>query len=87
MKKIITESNQILCVVHDKVAENFGAPTLFINENVAKRSFADLLSTDIYKLHSGDYELVKIGLYSSKDGIVSPCNHTILIRGVDIVKE
>lgn len=85
MKKIVVK-NQILCVLYDAISETYGAPTLFINDNVAVRSFVDLLENDIYSKHKADYSLVKIAEYDSKNGAIYPMNAKILMRGAELGK-
>ena len=50
--------------VYDKVAEEAGPPFTAVNDNIARRMFANM---NIPQALKSDYQLVRIGFYDSKD--------------------
>lgn len=73
-----------ICVIYDSVSEKHGSPSTFINVNVAKRSFVDLLDTPPYNAHKGDYSLYEVAFYDEFSGTIYDLNeHRCLLKGSD----
>lgn len=88
MKKSITVENSVVISLFDKVAEVYGSPTTFVNVPVAERSFEDLLKTDMYSGHKGDYAIYQIATFNAKNGDIIPLNKPKLLKdGASYVKD
>lgn len=93
MKKIKDEcsinTNRVsLYCLFDKVAKTFYAPTVFKNDEVAKRAFGELMLSDRYAKSKHDYELYCVGSFNDFNGFVVPLERLNLIcKGSDFVAE
>lgn len=55
--------------VLDRTAQQFGAPMSFVNDDVARRSFADAFTDpeSVFSYHPEDFELHYIGEFDATD--------------------
>ena len=61
--------------IYDIVAETYGEPINFINDNVAKRTFLEgCKEMEQWKNHPEDLQLMKIGEYNTETGYFKPEN-------------
>lgn len=78
----------LLVVMYDKVSDVYSAPYLFLNDASAKRWFSNIYNTKVKPISDNisDYELYKVGEYSTSDGIVKALHKPLLImKGNDIL--
>ncbi len=79
-----------LYAIYDKAAQFFTDPAPFINEALAKRAFADLVSGDgVHHSHPDDFDFYLVGYYDSSNGCMLSFDDVIvpklICRGTDYV--
>lgn len=76
---------KILCCVEDRKAEQFGPVLGYANDADAIRSFVDAVNTprddSMVYLHPDDFDIIRIGVYDTDDGIVVSEVHRRLLTG------
>lgn len=72
-------------VIRDALAEGFGVPFVQSNDYIAVRAFMRLLDDPQSDLHASpkDYQLIKIGTYDFRTGMIQSCDHVIIKNGSD----
>lgn len=76
--------------VRDLKAINYGSPVLAANDDVAMRDFRLAVINSKGSVLSdfrSDYCLMKIATFDSDNGIISPCEHIVVLDGNSIPKE
>lgn len=71
-----------ICVLHDKVADNYSAPIAFANESTAIRYLANIAKKDD---NAKDYDLYKIADYESDTAVLKACDKVLVARGESYV--
>lgn len=75
--------------VYDTKAEVFMSPFFMGTDNTAKRGFADAVNNPEtpFGKHPSDYSLFKIGVWSDRDGEISPTTKESLGNGVEYLNQ
>ncbi len=66
--------------IYDKKALAYGTPFYQVNEQVAARTFKDLVQdrqSQVY-LHPEDYDLYKVSTFNTRTGLVEPIKKEII---------
>lgn len=64
--------NYQLYLIYDKIAEQYGAPFVSLNDATATRSFnAQIVSNSLAE--PSDFELYNCGIFSTDNGSIVPC--------------
>lgn len=78
--------NQVsnMYVIRDLLAETFFTPFVFPNDAMAKRDFLRLCDDPQSALHASpaDYQLIKIGTFDARSGVIASQDHIIVASGV-----
>lgn len=69
--------------IEDKVAKTYSQPCVFSSDDVAKRSFGDMITTPAYSKHRGDYRLCRIGSFDHNSGIIQSEDNPVFIVSGD----
>lgn len=67
--------------IYDTVAQVFNKPFVDINDNSARRTFAQSLKE---VPHKTDYVLYSLGSYTDHDGVIVPATPTRIYSGFDV---
>lgn len=68
-----------LYCIYDKVAQNYGAPTVQVNDPVAKRWFNAILSENPYS--PSDFDLCYLGEYENFTGLITASMPVVIAHG------
>ena len=73
---------RVVISIYDTVAGEYKLPATSINENTAIRDFQIYLES-MPKAVVNDEELYLIGSFDTKTGVLTSCEHKLLMRGSD----
>lgn len=69
--------------IEDIVAKTFSQPCIFSSDEVASRSFGDMITSLHYAKHRGDYRLFRVGTFDHDNGFIVPTENPVFIVSGD----